>query len=99
MRRDWDAVDFESIMEQATWVCNCNHQEVQDICKYFMGWIEGYEIHPMISLVQNGIKRLLYSEAGLHDWITWIQGIVERYMSTPPQASVCIVQQAKETMC
>ncbi|KAI7877585.1 hypothetical protein K492DRAFT_133820 [Lichtheimia hyalospora FSU 10163] len=36
MRCDWDAVDFESIMEQATWVCNCNHEEVQHLCKYLM---------------------------------------------------------------
>ena len=92
MRSDWDTVDFESIMEQATWVCNCNREEVQHLCKYLMwgGSSDRYRKFTHVFLVQNGIRRLLYSEAGLHDWIVWIQGAVEKYVSIP-EASVCIV--------
>lgn len=33
MRKDWEHFDFDGLLDQTLWVCDCNISEVRHICK------------------------------------------------------------------
>lgn len=33
MRRDWEVFDFDGLLDQTLWVCDCNVTEIRHICK------------------------------------------------------------------
>jgi hypothetical protein len=34
MRQDWNNFDFDSILDQTLWVCDCDTEEIRTTCKY-----------------------------------------------------------------
>lgn len=33
MRKDWEQLDFDGLLDQTLWVCDCNTTDIRHICK------------------------------------------------------------------
>ncbi|CDS05137.1 hypothetical protein LRAMOSA07666 [Lichtheimia ramosa] len=66
MQRDWDTIDFDNVIDQSDWLCECEPRQIKHI-------------------LQFDVHNLLSANADLDCWITWIKGIVDRFMGVPTQ--------------
>ncbi|KAI8136931.1 RFX DNA-binding domain-containing protein [Fennellomyces sp. T-0311] len=62
MIKDWEEIDYNNILDQSYWTCDCDINEIRRI------------------LVDN-VGNLLRNAMTLDHWISWMEGIVERYMT------------------
>ncbi|CEG81692.1 Putative Sak1 [Rhizopus microsporus] len=46
MRKDWEQLDFDGLLDQTLWVCDCNTTDIRHICKltsyYYIHWLMLY---------------------------------------------------------
>lgn len=33
MQRDWDTIDFDNVIDQSDWLCECEPRQIKHICK------------------------------------------------------------------
>lgn len=34
MQRDWDTIDFDNVIDQSDWLCECDPRQIKHICKW-----------------------------------------------------------------
>lgn len=80
MCQDWARFDFDGILDQTLWVCECDTLEIRTICTYiYMIYLHFYSIF-IYYIVRQDVYGLLANKNGIEDWMKWLSNIVQKYL-------------------